>query len=337
MATIMNNSRGLFQSMPAGTKMIFARQERTVLESFVSCFRLHLKGEQSLLQVFGSYILLVFSPVSGGWIISVLMETYFPGTAMGTSLFFGNFGFLLTMLGALWWCAGLHSMCLRSLETGRFVRAVALILIAAQAGWWVLTDWAPFYVRSTREDWSNSWHPQGPAMEDWQGIPLKVIPSPELHRFVVYGEVGLGSAAALSAAISANPAIHLIEIESEGGFVWEADQITALIEMGGLDTLVRGKCYSACTEIFLAGRSRYVGPKARFGFHQSGYSGRPHNTVWDIPEYSSSIYYREKGVDAHFAEQALNTSYYELWRPDVYDVKMSGFATRWWADRPAGY
>jgi hypothetical protein len=124
-----------------------------------------------------------------------------------------------------------------------------------------------------------------------------------------------------------------MEVESSGGYVREADQIVDLIRKHGLDTLVRGKCYSACTEIFLAGNKRYVGPQARFGFHQSGYEGRGKDTQWSITEYESSIFYRGKGVSQQFMDQALNTSYYDLWRPDVYDVKVSGFATNWWSER----
>jgi ATP-dependent protease ClpP protease subunit len=116
--------------------------------------------------------------------------------------------------------------------------------------------------------------------------------------------------------------------------VHEENLIVDLIQVNNLDTLVLGKCASACTGAFLAGNRRYVGPEAKLGFHQAGYRGRPQDTQWDIPEYESSILYRAKGVAQDFSPEALNASYYSLWKPDVYDVKQSGFATNWWSERP---
>jgi hypothetical protein len=137
----------------------------------------------------------------------------------------------------------------------------------------------------------------------------------------------------MEAALTAHPDIRLVEIESPGGYVHEMNLIVDLLRKHHMDTLVRGKCASACTEIFLAGERRYVGPEARFGFHQSGYAGRNRDTVWSISEYESSILMREKGVDEKFIHNALNTSYYDLWKPHVYDIKRDGFATHWWSER----
>jgi hypothetical protein len=167
----------------------------------------------------------------------------------------------------------------------------------------------------------------------WRRHALEVTPLPEMRRFSVQGDVGWGSARALEAAIAAHPEIRLLEIESPGGLVHEASLIVELVKKHHLDTLVRGKCYSACTVIFLAGERRFVGPQARFGFHQAGFEGREHDLKWSICEYEVSILMREQGVSEHFMQRALNTSYYDLWRPPVSDVKASGFATHWWSAR----
>ena len=173
--------------------------------------------------------------------------------------------------------------------------------------------------------------------QTWQKHPAIVIGVPELHRLSLTGDLGWGSAKALTQAIDAHPELQLIELDSTGGVVHEANVMADLIQKRNLDTLVRGKCASACTELFLSGRRRFVGPDARFGFHQSGYAGRKHDTVWSITEYESSIFYRSKGVSQKFADIALNESYYSSWRPHVIDVKRSGFATDWWSDRPKEY
>lgn len=293
----------------------------------------HLQGEQDLVQVFGTCLMLVFCPLVIGYMLALLLETFLPSSVRGTALFIRNASGLFTVIAGLWWCVGVHAMCMRSLERNRMLRAMFLFLVVLQGFWWVVTDWTPMLVKSTHEDWTEVWHPVASESRAWSKKPLQVMPLPELHRFSVTGGVGWGSAKAIEAAIAAYPEIRLMEVESSGGYVREADQIVDLIRKHGLDTLVRGKCYSACTEIFLAGNKRYVGPQARFGFHQSGYEGRGKDTQWSITEYESSIFYRGKGVSQQFMDQALNTSYYDLWRPDVYDVKVSGFATNWWSER----
>jgi hypothetical protein len=289
-----------------------------------------------LVQVFGACLLLVLCPLVIGYPAALLLETLLP-SAHGTALFFRNVSCLFSVIAGYWWCAGVHAMCMRSLERNRMARAMVLFLVSIQGFWWVVTDWTPMLLKSTHEDWTEVWHPMASESRSWSKKPLQVLPLPELHRFSVTGGVGWGSAKAVEAAIAAHPEIRLMEIESTGGYVREADLIVDMVRKHGLDTLVRGKCLSACTEIFLAGSKRYVGPDARFGFHQSGYSGRERDTQWSITEYESSILYREKGVAKEFMDQALNTSYYDLWRPHVLDVKDSGFATHWWSERTGVY
>ena len=129
----------------------------------------------------------------------------------------------------------------------------------------------------------------------------------------------------------------MIELNSKGGYVSEMNRLVSIVESNHLHTFVREMCAIACTEIFLAGERRYIGPDAKFGFHQSGYKGRPHDTRWSIHEYMSSIDFRAKGLSEPFIGQALNTAYYDLWRPDVLELKRSGFATAWCSDRGSEY
>ena len=54
-----------------------------------------------------------------------------------------------------------------------------------------------------------------------------------------------------------HPGIALVEVNSPGGQVSPAIAIADLIRKRGLDTLAEGRCYSACTLIFLAGQNAY--------------------------------------------------------------------------------
>ena len=307
------------------------------INSLRDLIRLHRSGALDLVQVFGICLILVFVPLVVGYSIALPIESLLPYSARGTALFLQNLSGLLTIFAGLWWCAGVHAMCLRCMERSRMVKAIALFLVAAQGFWWVAVDWTSALAESTHQDWNEVWSPVATKAGAWHGNPVRVLPHPMLHRLDVSGEIDWGSAKVIEAAIAANPDIRLIEIDSVGGYVHEANLIVDIVSRHELDTLVRGKCFSACTEIFLAGKRRFASPDARFGFHQSGYRGRANNSEWSISEYESAIYYRGKGISTDFTHQALNTSYYDLWRPDVLEVKSSGFATDWWSERPRPY
>ena len=306
------------------------------LRALLHRLKSHWSGEQDLVQVFGPCLVMIPVPALAGCIAAVSLNRFLPSSVRGTASFVLNTGLLFSILAGIWWCKGVHAMWLNSLQSDRMIRATFLFLVAVQGAWWIATAWVPEFVRSAHGDWTEVWHPAATNSESWSKKPLQILVLPELHRISATGSVGWGSAKALETAIKENPDIHLIEVESKGGYVHEADLIVNLIQKHGLNTLARGKCYSACTLIFLAGQRRYVSPEARFGFHQSGYEGRERDTEWSSSEYESAIFYRGQGVRQDFMDKALNTSYYDLWRPHVYDVKTAGFATHWWSERSAG-
>ena len=58
-----------------------------------------------------------------------------------------------------------------------------------------------------------------------------------------------------------------VGLESDGGAAMEALNIGTTIRKRGFDTLVLKTCASACALIWLAGHTRWAGPKAAIGFH----------------------------------------------------------------------
>lgn len=295
----------------------------------------HWRGETTLAESITHCVVMVFLPIITGFTLGIALGlmTSQGVNAFETSLQFGAF---TSLLAVGWWCKGMFTLTNRLLSNQRLTAALLSFVMAFTVAWQLAATVIELAAENlaaigTKRD-SLSKVPRS-----WEDQPAKVLAIPELGRFLLTGDIGWGSAKALRQAIEAHPDIRLLELESNGGFVHEAAQIDAIIESHHLDTLVRGRCYSACTDIFLAGIRRFVGHGAKLGFHQSGYPGRPRDTVWDIPEYGSSITFRAKGISDDFAEIALNTSYYSAWYPHVYDVKRSGFATHWWSDRPPEY
>ena len=174
-------------------------------------------------------------------------------------------------------------------------------------------------------------------LQSYKSKSWTVVAVPEISRVVASGPIGVGSAETLRKVLLANPQLHLLELDSPGGLIAEENKLISIVTEHHLDTLVLSECASACTGVFLAGNNRYIGTDSWLGFHQSGYKGRPHDTVWSNTEYMTSLSYYEKDINEKFAKSALNTSYYDIWYPYPIDVKRSGFATAWWSERGAHY
>ncbi len=244
-----------------------------------------------------------------------------------------------TLSGLLWWSWGTHRKFLALLSEGRIVGALLAFLFSI-AGFLILLlsarELAPilFVPASAYEKTLAACER---ADSTWVGKPWTVMAIPELNRIVATGSIGEGSAKALELAMLRNPGIKLLELDSGGGLVLEQDMLIQLVEKHQLDTLVIGKCASACTGVFLAGRRRFITPDSRFGFHRAGYCGMQRNGPWLDSDYMSAIHYREQGVHEDFLGKALATDPYELWRPSALAVKQGGFATDWWSDRPIEY
>ncbi len=159
--------------------------------------------------------------------------------------------------------------------------------------------------------------------------PWKVEVSPAADRVVATGPISQGSEATLRAVLDQHPQIRLLELNSPGGLVDESALIKVLVQERGLNTLVLQRCASACTDVFLAGERRYVGPEARFGFHRSGVCGQEPNAPWSEIDIEARDYFKARGVEAEFVRQAFDTPHEEVWRPSLEEVMAAGFGTDW--------
>lgn len=69
-----------------------------------------------------------------------------------------------------------------------------------------------------------------------------------------------------------HPEIELLEIHSGGGQVTAALDMAAVVADYKIDTVVKSRCASACTFVFLAGANRKLEKGGRLGFHSSSWS-----------------------------------------------------------------
>ena len=248
---------------------------------------------------------------------------------------------IVSILGSIWWSLGCIRKSNNLLSDGRFLTAAFVYVVAISFG-----ISSAHFLGLQCLDISSSLSQQVKeyrerheyeASEKKKWVPWSVIAIPELSRVIASGSIGYGSTEALEKIFRENPSLKLLQLNSPGGLVSEEQRIELLVKHLQLDTVVLEECYSACTTVFLAGNRRFIGQDAQFGFHQSGYRGKPRTINWTIHESMASILFFEKGVSPEFAKVALNTPYRELWRPNPLDLKLAGYASDWWMSRGPEY
>lgn len=70
-----------------------------------------------------------------------------------------------------------------------------------------------------------------------------------------------------------HPEITLLELNAEGGIVTAALDMAAVLVDFEIDTVVTGRCDSACALVFVAGANRTLEKGGRLGFHSASWSG----------------------------------------------------------------
>jgi hypothetical protein len=128
------------------------------------------------------------------------------------------------------------------------------------------------------------------------------------------GPITVGTARDFAQALDAAPQVGALHLSSPGGVVSEAGRIAAKATKRGLVTYVSDECSSACTDIFLAGRERWIGDRAKLGFHRASYDGSV--------SYMASALARDErrhlislGIPADFAEKAASRAGAAIWYP----------------------
>lgn len=166
--------------------------------------------------------------------------------------------------------------------------------------------------------------------------PLSVIADPYLGRIVVSGDITQDSDRLFESVVRANPALNVVQIESYGGYVYEALKMARLIRSLRLDTVSMRRCASACTLVFVAGKNRYLGPDARFRFHRAGYTGMPAGVKLEELDQELALFYTSMGASPEIPAGELATPFHSFWEPTQGFLFASNYATLRWSERPPG-
>lgn len=173
---------------------------------------------------------------------------------------------------------------------------------------------------------------------------LQVTLSADGKTVYVVGMILEGSFHKFDAVLRSAPDVRVVHLSSAGGYTIEARLMAALVRKRKLDTYVEFYCASACTQIFVAGRQRVIGPLGEIGFHQAvqvnerGIAGkaRPRTdrkltstTVFGVNGNDTlRLAYELAGVEPAFIDKALSYGHQNMWLPPANELLAARVITR---------
>ena len=183
--------------------------------------------------------------------------------------------------------------------------------------------------------------------------PVATIPritlSADGETVYIIGAILNDSFLRFDALLLGAPKVKTVFLASPGGLTLEGRLIAALVRKRGLNTYVEHYCASACTQVFVAGRARTIGPEGQLGFHQAvGIDDKGETsalaaastrrlspmTVFGVNGNDTlRLAYEQAGIDQPFIAKALARGHDAMWLPTVDELRQSHAITRQ-ADQP---
>ena len=140
------------------------------------------------------------------------------------------------------------------------------------------------------------------------------------------GPIGFGLTAKVDDVLASFDNVRVVRLNSEGGRLAEAYRLGDRIRDRGLSTYVEGECSSACVVAFASGAERLLGPKARIGLNEVGFSGMAAD--WSEPDRRRYIQFlKGQGVNAGFVNNAMRRGGEGMWYPSHAQLIDAGLAS----------
>lgn len=156
---------------------------------------------------------------------------------------------------------------------------------------------------------------------------FRVSVSPDGHSVLVAGTLREGAAAKIVSVLDATPTARWLVLDSNGGRVLEAEQLAREVRARQLDTYVERLCVSACTYVFLAGRTRAASLNAQIGFHQPSFVG----LNWAAQQSATRTMldvYRDALLPEAFIQRIGQTPPSKMWYPGRDELLRANVVTR---------
>lgn len=142
------------------------------------------------------------------------------------------------------------------------------------------------------------------------------------------GAFGNGSYSKFEKFINENQSVRRVFLESNGGRLKEAENVTKLIKAKKLETYVEGRCLSFCTLIFLAGNPRFASPMARIGFHSPKFAGSDNSVANTSGIEDSMALYRSFNLPPEFLDKIFSTPFESMWYPTYEELVSAGVVNK---------
>jgi hypothetical protein len=130
----------------------------------------------------------------------------------------------------------------------------------------------------------------------------------------VKGGIRLGLLDELKKNFKIHPNIRAIHLNSGGGILSESLNIFKYIKEKDIITYSSTGCYSACVNIFIAGRERLLNKNAQLGLHRGGFPGL-NDTNFIIANWKLKDFLVSNGVSEVFSNKVIQTPHDEVWKP----------------------
>ena len=186
--------------------------------------------------------------------------------------------------------------------------------------------------------------PPGPQPVDAPQTSPRLYLSGDGATVYLVGAIMDDSFLRFDALLQRAPNVRRVYLDSPGGLTVEGRLIAALVRKRHLDTYVEHYCASACTQVFVSGRERSVGPEGELGFHQAvGISSNGETSAIAVastrPLTPLSVFgingndtlrlaYEQAGFDQPFIAKALAKGHDDMWVPSQAELTAAHVITR---------
>lgn len=161
------------------------------------------------------------------------------------------------------------------------------------------------------------------ACQDDPSWPPTTITTHAQGRVIaIDGPLRWSATTRLATALRENPQARLVRLSGPGGRVTTGLELHDIIRAHRLETLVTADCASACTDAFLAGTTRWIGPDAHLGFHQGSIAGSTTSSI----DMATLRIYQAAGLSPGFINRVL-TGGTGLWVPTHDELLAARVAT----------
>lgn len=118
-----------------------------------------------------------------------------------------------------------------------------------------------------------------------------------------------------------------LRLNSDGGRIFAARAIANALILHNIDTEVTGRCASACTLVFLAGKQRRLLAGGQLGFHQYLQTSGIQFLDTREEQEKDRAYFKARGVSEAFVSAMFQAKHQDIWFPSRAELRAAGILT----------